>query len=90
MSKHKPSNKTLKLFDRLRKELDMDIPEDATVRRTYAGVHQKGSGAWTWFLLSKTRSIDIGSCYPVTRLLKSNKLSKLTDSSRMTQILPED
>lgn len=41
-----------KLLDRIA-EGGLDVPGDRehwSIRRTYAGVHQKSAGAWTWAL----------------------------------------
>jgi len=71
-----PGQKARRLFRRLREELGIDVPEDAFIRRTYAGRNQKSAGAFVWFLESRSNVIwpPMGSSWPVTDLLKCSKL----------------
>ena len=61
-----------KIIDRLR-VLGFAVPEGTEVRRTYAGLHQRRDGAWSWFLeypepVPGLR--DIGSVWPLRDLLR--------------------
>jgi hypothetical protein len=63
-----------RLLTRLR-ALGLDIPEGATIARTYAGVWQRRDGAWSWYAQQPDgRPIDIGSQYAVGDLLRERYL----------------
>jgi hypothetical protein len=58
------------LLARLR-ELGLEIPERAWIRRTYVGRNQRRDGAWCWTVLAEDgRSLNIGSQWPVTDLVR--------------------
>jgi hypothetical protein len=68
-------NKTQRFFKRLREELDIDIPLDAYMERTYAGWNQKSAGAWSSVIRSKKNTLfEIGLYVPIADLLKCPKL----------------
>lgn len=68
----------MKIFEKLRqklnKELDLNIPEDAKFKRVYAGRHQVAAGAWSWFCIDK-KFKQYGSQFNATELLKAEKIS---------------
>ena len=66
--------KSERLLDRLRDELGLDIPTDATIERTYAGHWQKLAGAFVWTVVKEPAYPVIGSGYTVTKLLKRKLL----------------
>ncbi len=68
--------KSERLLDRLRKELSLEIPRKAYIKRTYAGCWQKSAGAFLWIIYDDRGWLYpmIGSCQTVTELLKCNKL----------------
>lgn len=59
--------------------LGMPLPPvlyDVELRRTYAGPHQRGQGAWSWAL--RSRSIPIQSCgslWPASKLARAHFVS---------------
>lgn len=66
---------TKKFFERLRKELELDIPEDAYSWRTHAGYWQRSSGAFTSVICSKSNiGFEIGLFRSIERLIKCPKL----------------
>ena len=54
-------------------DLNLD-PGEWTIRRTYAGRHQRSRGAWSWQLWPATgvpaSSVSIGSIWPATLCAK--------------------
>jgi hypothetical protein len=57
-------------------EIGIEFSAKATIRRTYAGRHQKATGAWTWFLLDPADvARDLGSSYTVTELARAKKIT---------------
>ena len=82
-----------KLIARLRKELNLKIPEGTRLRRTYAGHWQKSAGAWSWYLYHDNiaHMSSIGSSYSASRLVKSSNLSiyKARSWDSEIEILPE-
>lgn len=57
-----------RLLIRLR-DMGLEIPDDARLRRTYAGYWQRAAGAWSWCLEDADGiELGIGSQYPVTSL----------------------
>ncbi len=70
----------MKQFEKLRlklnKELNINIPEHAEFKRTYAGSWQLSSGAWKWFCNYPECPYDIGSSYTVGEILKAKKISR--------------
>jgi hypothetical protein len=65
-----------RLLARLR-AMGVDLPEDATICRTYAGRHQRAAGAWTWYAWSATRGNlgGIGSHSTVNELVRAPVIS---------------
>lgn len=72
----------MKQFEKLRlklnEELELDIPEDAIFKRTYAGCWQLSAGRWKWYCYYPGNSYDIGSCFTVKDILNAKKIS-MTD-----------
>jgi hypothetical protein len=64
-----------KLKIRFEKELNIEIEENPTIKRTYAGRHQRSVGAWSWYLRLKNNSGFVGSCEPAKEILKANYLT---------------
>lgn len=80
-----------RLLDRLRDELDLDIPATAYIRRTYAGAGQRWGGAWSWILDDERPSpyaLRLGSQWPVTELLRARKLEAYENPAGNIEILP--
>ena len=47
------------------------VPDGASLRRTYAGRHQRSAGAWSWYLVDKDdRALPVGSAYRVSDCLR--------------------
>jgi hypothetical protein len=71
----------MKSFEKLRlklnKELGLNIPDDATFKRTYAGHGQLSAGAWKWCCYYPSNPSDIGSCFTVKEVLNAKKLSMM-------------
>ena len=68
-------DETQRFLKRLRNELNIDVPPDAYVKRTYAGHLQRSAGAWTAFFKSKTNPFfEIGLWCPIRDLLKCPNL----------------
>lgn len=69
-----------KLIKRMNEELNLDIPLDAYIKRTYAGYWQKSAGAFLWLVYhGETYLVPvIGSMQRVTDLLKCKKLNTWT------------
>jgi hypothetical protein len=65
---------TQRLFKRLGEECQFEIPEGATLHRTYAGRLQRQTGAWSWFILSAEGRELCGSCCSVTQLVRAPHL----------------
>lgn len=85
--KRKPLSR--RLFDRLRKDYNLDIPEDAVPRRTYAGSNQRCQGAWAWFVHSEAnRIINMGSQWSIGEIMKSKELDVNVDTHGDTHIDP--
>lgn len=58
-------------FERLAKRLKKDIGYDLVdFRRTYAGIHMRGSGAFVWVSKIKGTNTEISSTVTATELLK--------------------
>jgi len=86
----KPSER---LLDRLRDELDLDIPGTAFIERTYAGFYQRSAGAWVWVLNDGDRTDQyvgrLGSQFPVTELLRAERLGVLETEFGDIDIYPK-
>lgn len=68
-----------KLLTRLR-SLGVEIPEGATIRRTYAGTWQKAQGANVWHMVNARGDyLTIGSQFTVTELNKAKNISASRD-----------
>lgn len=68
-----------RLIARLR-EMGVEIPDGAQLRRTYAGRHQRSAGAWSWYLVDADgHELHIGSQISVTDLLKETTLHTWQD-----------
>lgn len=65
-----------KLMIRLKKEVDMAFPRDATIVRIRRGRHGMSAGTWAWEVVTKgDRSLGIGSEDTVKDCLKAKRLS---------------
>ena len=85
MARKKPSER---LLERLRTELELDLPEDVYIKRTYAGWWMRDAGAFSW-LVEGTRTLGrIGSPYRVTDLLRCPKLAAIYDKWQDCTIVP--
>lgn len=62
-----------RLIERLRTDLGISIPEDATIERTYAGRHQLASGGWSWALVGNC--MRVGSADRVSECLRADNLT---------------
>jgi hypothetical protein len=73
----KKSKDVLKLAQRLRDELGIEIDTDH-VYRIYAGHWQRSSGAWSWFAhrkLTDRAVVIVGSQYPIRQIVRAWKLT---------------
>lgn len=66
--------KIIAKFNELGAEIEGD-PSEYRIRRTYAGVHQRSAGAFSWFLDHPDREMGwkvshMGSSYPASYLVK--------------------
>lgn len=73
-----------KLLARLRTIID--IPDNATIESTYAGIRQRQAGAWSWYLSVSTHH-NIGSFSPVTELLKAERLAVVRDRRASSRVV---
>jgi len=81
-----PSKNVLKLVAMLKDKFDLDaIPESFC--RTYAGHHQRSSGAWSWSIDLAVG--DIGCSWSLKETLKSKNLEIITDFGN-TELIPND
>jgi isopentenyldiphosphate isomerase len=89
----KKSKDVLKLAQRLRDELGIEIDTDH-VYRIYAGHWQRSSGAWSWFAhrkLADRAVVIVGSQYPIRQIVRAWKLTaSQTSSIADTDIDPVD
>ena len=61
--------------------------EPTDFSRTYAGRNMKKAGAFTWE--AKIGITTIGSCYPVTELLKAQNITAQHCGFNEIELLPE-
>ena len=79
-----------KLLKRLKEELNLDIQRNAYIKRTYAGYWQKSQGAFLWYVYNSDGIVsNIGSCYRISDLLKSDKL-EISTSWEDIEIFPKE
>jgi len=68
----------MKIFEKLRqklnKELNLNIPDDAIFKRTRSGKYQVSMGAWSWFCMYDGKE-QAGSQFAATELLNAEKIS---------------
>ena len=68
-----------KLSVRIKKDLGYDL---VNFERTYAGIHQRGSGAFVWTAQCKGSLMQISSCTTATHLLlQKSPITKLPNST---------
>ncbi len=60
-----------RLAERIRTELGLDLIE---FRRSYAGIHMKGSGAPTWRARFRESAAEVNSDQPASELLQCQTL----------------
>lgn len=84
------------IVERMRARLTaegLSLPDDAHLRRTYAGAVQRREGAWSWCAgpLLFPCGTTVGSHYPMTVLLGCDhlKLGRTSSSSGDTHVDPE-
>lgn len=77
-----------RLIERLRVIAELRIPDTARVQRTYAGQRQREAGAWSWYLTTTGRELNIGSYHTVTELLRSELLVPVKQASGDWTIYP--
>jgi len=75
-----------KLAIRLKKDIGYDLVD---FRRTYAGIHMKGSGAFVWVATIKDTNFEISSTVTATELLKKKDPIYIMKNARMTSQLWE-
>ena len=67
--------KSAKFIHKVLTELGDEPPASIKICRTHAGRHQRSSGAWSWFALNEEDGMEIiGSIYPVSSLMKAEKV----------------
>lgn len=67
------SENVIKLANRLKEEFGIDV-NPKTFRRTYAGRHQRGAGAFLW-LFPLNLVGEVGGCEPMLKyIVKRNRL----------------
>ena len=62
-----------RLIGRLR-AMGLPVPDDSEIRRTYAGIHQRRDGAWSWTVDPGSGSAGVGSQFPVAEVLRAGRL----------------
>lgn len=78
---------TSKRFIAKLRSIGIEVPEDAIVRRTYAGHWQRSEGAWSSYLQSKSNIMfEVGWYEPMRVLLRCPTLSATDDISGATSI----
>lgn len=79
------------LAERLRKDLGLN-PDESTFTRTYAGSNMKKAGAFVWVCrLKDYPSMEVGSIYRASDLIKSKKPLTMNESDfRSIEIFRED
>lgn len=74
-------------FERLAKRIKKDMGYDLIdFRRTNAGVHMKGSGAFVWCAKIKDTNLDISSTITATELLKKEEPIRLLENTTLSQL----
>ena len=67
----------MKTFDKLAIRIKKDLGYDLiNFKRTYVGIHQRGSGAFVWTAQCKESLMQISSCTTATELV--NQKSPIT------------
>ena len=75
-------------FEKLAKRIKEDIGYNLIdFRRTYAGIHMRGSGAHVWIARIKETNTDISSTKTATELLKKKEPIELMDNATLNQLL---
>ncbi len=79
------------MLERLRSELNINLPDDTVIRRTYAGYWQKAAGAFSWFFYSPSETItyDVGSSERVRDLVMCKKI-RLLESGGIIELICEE
>jgi hypothetical protein len=76
----------MKTFEKLAKRLKKDIGYDLVdFKRTYAGIHMRGSGAFVWTAKIKGTNNLISSTITATELLQKKTPLHLMENAMATQ-----
>jgi len=68
----------MKTFDKLAVKIERDLDIKLTdFRRTYAGIHQRGSGAFVWVARLEGSNEEIGSTITASELLTREKITEM-------------
>jgi|TARA_R110000851_G_scaffold281736_1_gene435217 hypothetical protein len=68
----------MKTFEKLAVKIEKDLGIKLTnIKRTYAGLHQKSSGAFVWTAECVESKDDIGSTVTASELLKRDKIEEM-------------
>ena len=75
-------------FERLAKRINKDIGyELVDFKRTYAGIHMRGSGAFVWTATIKDSNAEISSTVTATELLKRKAPLAIAENGSIGQEL---
>jgi hypothetical protein len=75
------------VFEKLAIKIEEDLGYQVeNFERTYAGIHERSRGAFTWTCKRKVSGVIIGSTSTATELLKQDKLVLIGGSSSQIEI----
>ena len=73
------------IFERLAIKIEKDTGYKLVdFKRTYASIHQRGSGAFTWIATCPISKFTFGSGTPASDLLKQDKVGILEENHLIT------
>lgn len=72
------------------REMGVDLPEGTRLQRSYAGHWQRIEGAWSWFAIDPEWSVNLGSQWPMSHLLKAPYLMVTGDKLIGMSVDPMD
>jgi len=72
-----------KLAIRLKKDIGYDLVD---FKRTYAGIHMKGNGAFVWVANIEGSNVQISSTKTATELLKKKESIYIMENATISQL----